>query len=134
MATLLAHITVNPGSEPEFERIARGLYEASHRLEPELEYYEYWRGEAERTYYALLAFADHRAWIAHQASDHHESASPALGPHIASIRLEFVDPVGGASPLPPTEFQPAPDNADELTATYTERFRAQVAQWWTELR
>ncbi len=134
MTTLLAHITVRPGSEAAFERVARDLYQASHQLEPELRYYEYWRGEAERSYYALLAFADHRAWIHHQTSDHHETASPELGPLIESIRLEFVDPVGGASPLPPTEFQPAPDDADPLTETYTERFRAQVVQWWGALR
>lgn len=134
MTTLLAHITVRPGSEAAFERVARDLYEASHRLESELRYYEYWRGEAERSYYALLAFADHRAWIEHQTSDHHESASPELGPLIESIRLEFVDPVGGASPLPPTEYQPPPDDADQLTAAYSERFRATVATWWGALR
>lgn len=134
MTTLLAQITVRPGSEAAFERVARELYLASHRSEPELRYYEYWRGETERSYYALLAFADHRAWIAHQVSDHHESASPELGPLIESIRLEFVDPVAGASPLPPTEFQPAPSDADELTVNYTERFKANVVQWWAEQR
>lgn len=130
MATILAHITVRPGTEARFEAIARDLYAASHDSEPGLRYYEYWRGQAERTYYTLLAFDDHRAFIDHQTSDHHETASPRLGPVIESIRLEWVDPVGGASPLPPTEHQEAPDGADELTAAYTDRYAAAVADWW----
>jgi quinol monooxygenase YgiN len=134
MATILAHITVRPGKEAEFEAIARDLYSASHGSEPGLRYYEYWRGADERTYYTLLAFDDHRTWITHQTSDHHEQASPRVGQVIEALRLEFVDPVQGASPLPPTEHQPAPPDADELTAAYTERFAAQVADWWAALR
>jgi quinol monooxygenase YgiN len=134
MATILAHITVRPGSEGRFETIARELYSDSHRLEPRLRRYEYWRGQSERSYYALLAFDDHRAFIEHQVSDHHESASPRLGPIIESIRLEYVDPVAGASDLPPTEHQPAPPDADELTVAYTERFAATVAGWWHDPR
>ena len=130
MATILAHITVRGGREAEFEAIARELYEASHATEPGLRYYEYWRGQDERLYYALLAFDDHRAFITHQASDHHESASPRLGPVIEAIRLEWVDPVPGASPLPATEHQDAPDGADPLTADYTERYAARIASWW----
>ncbi|MGI9596095.1 MAG: putative quinol monooxygenase [Acidimicrobiales bacterium] len=130
MATLLAHITVRPGTEARFEAIARELYAASHGSEPGLRYYEYWRGQAERSYYTLLAFDDHRAWIDHQVSDHHESSSPDLRPIIESIRLEFVDPVVGASPLPPTERQEPRADADELTVAYTERFAATVADWW----
>lgn len=134
MATLLAHITVRPGREAAFEAIARELYAGSHGNEPGLRYYEYWRGAEERTYYTLLAFDDHRAWIEHQVSDHHEAASPQLQPIIEAIKLEFVDPVAGASPLPSTEFQDAPLDADELTATYTERFAAVIADWWSPLR
>ncbi len=134
MATILAHITIRSGQEAEFEAIARQLYDGSHASETGLRYYEYWRGAAERTYYALLAFDDHQAFIKHQTSDHHESASPALGAVIESIRLEFVDPLAGASPLPATNHQPAPDGADALTADYTKRYAAVVADWWAPLR
>ena len=130
MATILAHITIRPGKEEDFESIARELYAASHGNEPGLRYYEYWRGQAERSYYTLLAFDDHRAFIEHQTSDHHESASPRLGKLIEAINLEFVDPVTGASPLPQTEHQSAPDDADALTRTYTDRYAAQIAEWW----
>ena len=134
MATLLAHITVRPGAEREFEDIARTLYERTHLLEPAVLRYEYWRGAAPRTYYTLLAFADHRAFITHQTSDHHETASPALGQVIEQLRLEWLDPIAGAGPLPPTDMQPAPEGATDLVLTYTDRFAAAVAQWWLALR
>jgi len=134
MATLLAHITVRPGAEADFESIARTLYERTHATESGVRHYEYWRGSEPRTYYTLLAFDDHRAFVAHQASDHHEAASPQLGPVIERIRLEWVDPIDGASPLEPTEMQPAPVDADDLTADYTERYAARIADWWSPQR
>lgn len=134
MATILAHITIRGGKEAEFEAIARDLYRVSHGTEQGLRYYEYWRGQEERTYYALLAFDDHRAFIEHQASDHHEAAAPRLGPVIEAIRLEYVDPLAGASPLPPTEHQEAPPDADALRLDYTARYAAVVASWWQPLR
>ena len=134
MATLLAHITVRPGAEAEFEAIARSLYERTHATESGVLRYEYWRGSEPGSYYTLLAFDDHRAFVAHQTSDHHEAASPQLGSVIERIRLEWVDPIDGASPLGPTEMQPAPEGADELTAAYTERYAALVADWWAPVR
>jgi quinol monooxygenase YgiN len=134
MATLLAHITVREGCEREFEEIARTLFTATHAHEHGVIHYEYWRGAAPRTYYTLLAFDDHRAFIRHQTSDHHESASPALGRLIEGLRLEWVDPIAGASPLPATEMQPCPDGADALTQAYTDRFAAQIAEWWSDQR
>ncbi len=134
MATLLAHITVKPGREAQFESIARTLYERTHALESGVVRYEYWRGATPRTYYTLLSFSDHRAFIAHQTSDHHEEASPRIGDCVADLRLEWVDPVGGAADLVRTEMQAAADDADELTQRYSERFAADVADWWLGLR
>ena len=134
MATLLAHITVAAGSEARFEGIARDLFVRTHADEPDVLRYEYWRGGDERTYYTLLSFPDHRAFIAHQTSDHHEVASPEIGKVVESIRLEWVDPIAGACELPPTDAQTAPDGADDLTAKYSETFAAQVADWWLALR
>ena len=134
MATLLAHITVRPGAEREFEDIARTLYERTHAVEDGVRHYEYWRGAAPRTYYTLLAFDDHRTFVTHQTSDHHEVASPVIGQLVERIRLEWVDPIDGASALPATEMQPAVDGADDLVALYTDRFAAAVAEWWLALR
>ena len=134
MATLLAHITVKPGSEERFEGIARDLYARTHEMEADVVRYEYWRGADPRTYYTLLSFPDHRAFIGHQTSDHHEEASPAIGETVESLRLEWVDPIADASPLVATEAQNAPDGASELVATYTDRFAAEVAEWWLSQR
>ncbi len=134
MATLLAHITVRAGTEPRFEEIARTLYERTHADETGVMRYEYWRGSKPRTYYTLLAFDDHRTFVAHQTSDHHESASPAIAEIVENIRLEWVDPIDEASPLPPTVTQTAPDGADELTAEYADRYAAEIADWWLALR
>ncbi len=134
MATLLAHITVRSGSEARFEEIARELNSRTHADEPDVLRYEYWRGASERTYYSLLSFPDHRGFIVHQTSDHHEVASPLIGAVVESIRLEWVDPITDAGVLPPTDAQDAPEGADALTVTYTERFTADVADWWLALR
>lgn len=134
MATILAHITVRRGGEERFESIARELYGRTHADESGVRHYEYWRGSEPRTYYTLLSFDDHRTFVAHQTSPHHESASPRLGDVIESLRLEWVDPIAGASALPPTEAQDPPADADDLTTVYTERFAAQIASWWGDLR
>ncbi len=134
MATILAHITVRAGAEAEFEAISRELYELSHTTEAGLLRYEYWRGSEPSTYYTLLAFTDFAAFIAHQTSEHHEAASPQLGSVLAGLRLEWVDPMQGASPLPSTEAQDLSGSTDELTRAYAKRFAAQVAPWWAEHR
>ena len=134
MATILAHITVKAGAEAQFEAIAAEMYRSTHEHETGVQRYEYWRGNAERTYYALLSFDDHRTFIAHQTSAHHKAASPALGAVIETMRLEWVDPVRDAAALPPTRHQVPPADADELTRAYTERFAALEADWWAARR
>lgn len=134
MATILAHLKVREGAERAFEDISRDLYQASHAGEDGLLRYEYWRGSEPRTYYTLLSFVDFAAFIAHQTSDHHEAASPRLGAVLEGIRLEWVDPIDGASPLPATNAQDLSQAADALTRLYAERFAARVAPWWADLR
>jgi quinol monooxygenase YgiN len=134
MATILAHIRVKPGTEATFEGIARRLHRATHETETGVLRYEYWRGAEPRSYYALLSFDDFRTFIVHQTSDHHEAASPAIGEVVEALRLEWVDPVRGASDLPRTESQEVPADADELTRAYSNRFAAEIADWWAALR
>jgi quinol monooxygenase YgiN len=134
MATILAHITVKEGNEARFEAIARQLHQSTHAHETGVRAYGYWRGQAPRTYYTLLAFDDFRSFLRHQTSEHHEGASPDLGQVMEGIRLEWVDPIQGASTLPPTQTQDIPDDADELTRRYARRFAAQIADWWSTLR
>lgn len=134
MATILAHIAVHEGREREFEDVARALHRDTHAREAGVRHYEYWRGAEPGRYYCLLAFDDFHAFLAHQTSAHHEAASPALGALIREMRLEWVDPVAGASRLPPTQMQPLPAGADALTARYHRAFAARVQHWWEALR
>ena len=133
MATILAHIQVHAGREADFEAIARELHRGT-ATEPGKRHYEYWRGAERGLYYCLLAFDDFHAFITHQTSDHHEAASPKLGELIEKMRLEWVDPVQGASDLPPTAMQPLRDGADDLTARYHRLFEATLQEWWLPLR
>ena len=134
MATILAHITVRAGGEPRFEEIAAVLHQATHANEQGVRAYGYWRGAEPRRYYTLLSFDDFLAFMAHQTSEHHETASAALGPVIEAITLEWVDPIQAASTLAPTNAQAVSDDADELTKKYAIRFAAQIADWWLPLR
>ena len=134
MATYLAHIQIKRGREADFERIVATLFRESHFREPGVRRYEYWRGATEGAYYGLGAFDDVRAFIDHQTSDHHEDPGPDLREVIDTIRVEWVDPVGSASPLPPTDPQPLPDGASALAARYRDRFAVDVPAWWRLLR
>lgn len=134
MATILAHIRVKTGSEQAFERTVRELFERSHGTEPTLRRYEYWRAQEPGQYYCLLAFDDYCAFLNHQSSPHHESTTPELMGQIASLRLEWLDPVQGASPLPPTASQALPHDAAELVRRYAGMFPVDMAAWWKALR
>ncbi len=133
MATILAHINIHPDREAEWETLVRELY-ASTQTESGKLHYQYWRGNEPGLYYCLLAFEDFNSFIAHQTSDHHESASPIMQDMIADMKLEWVDPVTGASDLPATNSQALPENANELTTQYHSLFAADVADWWQPLR
>lgn len=133
MATILAHIQIAKEKEREFESVIRTLH-AETAKESGKRHYEYWRGAKPGLYYCLLAFDDFHAFLTHQTSDHHEGASPKLGELIADIELEWVDPVQGASDLPPTDMQAVPENADKLTERYHQMYAATIQEWWLKLR
>jgi quinol monooxygenase YgiN len=134
MATILAHLQITAGREREFEAVAAELYRATHRNETRVRRYEYWRGELPGTYYTLLSFVDEEGFLEHQTSDHHEEASPKLGGLVASLRLEWIDPLQSASPLSPTNRQPLRSDASALWTTYHARFAAKVQNWWFPMR
>lgn len=134
MATLLAHIAVQPGHEARFEAAARRLHAATHTSETAVRRYEYWRAQEPGRYYALLAFDDYRGFLAHQSSPHHEAELAELGAVIADIRLEWLDPVSGASPLPATLHQSPAADAGEVARRYAETMPAVIAGWWAALR
>ena len=133
MASLIAQVTVHEGTEERFEEVIGELQRSTHSAEPNVIHYEWFRGQQPGSYYTYLSYPDHRTFIEHQVSDHHEGAAAQFRDLIATIRLEWVDPIG-ASTLAPTETQPAPAGADELTRKYADRFAATVADWWLPLR
>ncbi len=132
MATALVHIRVRPGMEARFERLAAELYRATHDQESAVRRYEYFRGAEPATYYCLMSFDDYHGFLAHQASDHHEAASPDLREVTESIRLEWLDPIRAASPLPPTVAQPLPDGASPAAERHHERFSDVGQLWWQD--
>jgi quinol monooxygenase YgiN len=134
MATILAHIRVKPGEERRFEAVARELHRATHERETAVLRYEYWRGAEEGTYYGLLSFTDNDGFLTHQTSDHHEAASPVIAGLVESVRLEWVDPVADASPLPSTRPTEVPPDAGELWRRYARWFAIEEAGWWLPLR
>ena len=134
MATVLCHIRVHPGKEAEFEAIGAELHRSSHALDAGLTRYEYWRGADPGTYYVLQSYEDYLGFLRHQTSDHHEVSVPGFQDTIADLRLEWVDPVQGLSPLTPTDAQPLPAGASELQASAYERFPCTAQPWWLPLR
>lgn len=130
MATFLAHINIHPGREAEFEDVAAKLWAATHEHETAVRRYEYWRGAAPSTYYTLGSFDDYAGFIAHQASDHHTEGGVRLRDLIASMRLEWIDPLPRASGLAATEMTPMPDGTEGLAASYYQRMPAEVQEWW----
>ncbi|MFP8873989.1 MAG: antibiotic biosynthesis monooxygenase family protein [Myxococcota bacterium] len=134
MATLLAHIRVHPGREAEFEDVAREMHARTHADEPGCRRYEYWRGKTPYQYYCLLAFDDYHAFLRHQASEHHEAAAPRFGELIAEIRLEWLDPVYGASGLAQTDPQALPEGAAEAIQRAARWFGVETQPWWRDLR
>jgi quinol monooxygenase YgiN len=134
VATALARIRVRPGMEARFERLAATLYEATHDTETAVRRYEYFRGAEPGTYYCLLSFDDYHGFIAHQASEHHEDASPQLRELTESIGLEWLEPLQRASGLAPTEVQPLPADASSAAMRHHERYAGIGEEWWRDLR
>jgi len=133
MATLLAHIRIKPGKEEAWEAIMQNMVLETFKTEEGVIRYEYWKGEAERTYYCLLSFKDKWAFYAHQMSDHHEGHD--FADVLEDIRLEYVGPVNGAGGgLPPTLDPPLAPDASEAMRTAQERFPLAIPGWWSDRR
>jgi quinol monooxygenase YgiN len=134
MSTMIAHIVINEGKEAEFEAVTRGLFTASHRDEPRLLAYGFWRAAEPRHYYGILAFEDYVAFMEHQISPHHENPAATLRDCIQSINVEFCDPVQGSSKMRPSNPQELPADAPQIMREYAKRFPVNVPDWWKRLR
>lgn len=132
MATLLCHIEINPGKEQEFEAVMKEMYRRTHAEEPNCVRYEYFRGAKTNMYYSLLSFTDRFAFLQHQASDYHEGYDFAA--MIKSLEMEWLDPVGDASPLIPTESGALPEKVDDIIKTAAETYVIDIQEWWQQYR
>ena len=132
MATLLCHIKINAGKEQEFEAVMKDMYRRTHAQEPGCIRYEYFRAAEENKYYCLLSFSDRYSFLQHQVSDYHES--PDFASMIASLDMEWIDPVMGASPLEPTESDALPEDVDDPIKAAAEIYVVAVQSWWQRLR
>jgi len=132
MATLLCHITINPGKEQEFEAVIKEMYRRTHAEEPGCVRYEYYRAAQAGKYYCLLSFADRLAFLEHQVSEYHEGFDFAA--MIASLDMEWVDPVGQGSPLRPTEVDTLPRVVDDAIRAAAKRYPVHVQDWWQAYR
>jgi quinol monooxygenase YgiN len=138
MVVVLAHISVVPGRESEFEAAAGQLAVATLQRERGIRRYEYIRLFAPSTYLATLAFDNYDAFIEHQASQHHFVIAGGMRDFIASIRIEHVDPVPGCSPLASSPPHTVGDEIEPVDAAvlgarsehYRERYPLDAASWW----
>lgn len=129
MATLLAHIRIQPGKEAKWEAIMADMVKQTFATEEGVVRYEYWKGQEELTYYCLLSFKDKWAFYHHQMSDHHEGHD--FADVLADIKLEYVDPVQGAGGgLARTEDPALPTDASDAMRTAQERFPLSIPGWW----
>jgi quinol monooxygenase YgiN len=134
VATFLAHIKVHEGKEKRFEELAKDLFSATHENEEDVVRYEYWRGSESQTYYTSASFKDYLGFLKHQASSHHEEVASELREITVEIKIEWIDPILGASELVETNHQTPPSELGELATSYSERMPANAQPWWLELR
>jgi len=134
LATFLAHIKVHEGKEKRFEEIAKDLFSATHENEDDVVRYEYWRGSENQTYYTSASFKDYLGFLKHQVSSHHEELASELREITTEIKIEWIDPIQGASQLVETNHQAPTSELGELATSYSERLPANAQPWWLELR
>lgn len=128
MTSILAHIEIKPGTEEKFESIMKDMVARTFDEESGVLRYEYFKGQRENFYYCLLCFEDKWAFYRHQNSDHHEGHDFAAV--LQSIKLEYLDPVEEASPLPHTLDPPLTNDMDEGMKKAQGLYPTDIADWW----
>ena len=133
MSTLLAKAKLKPEFEDFFEDIARKVFRSTHDNESAVVRYEYYRGTDERTYYVLLSFENFDGFMTHQVADYHHNVD--FMDCFEELRLEWLDPINGASPLVESETEGAVDPSnDDLWNNYVKNHSETTPKWWLSLR
>jgi quinol monooxygenase YgiN len=130
MSTLLAKAKLKEGYEDFFEEIAQTVFKSTHENESGVVRYEYFRGTDERTYYVLLSFNDFDSFMRHQVADYHHNVD--FMDCFEDFRLEWLDPISGASPLAPSQTTGNIDeDRGELWNEYVNKHSEEAPTWWT---
>jgi len=133
MSTLLAHVKVKAGFEDHWESIAKRVFAATHKTETGCNRYEYWRGSDERTYYVLLSFDSFNDFMTHQVADYHHNTD--FGDCFEAFKLEWVDPISGASPLRESTTSGSTDSSkDDVWNQYVANHSSETPEWWLQQR
>ena len=132
MTTLLARIRIKPDCEAQWETIMQSMVRQTLASEAGVLRYEYWKGQEPSLWYSLLAFRDKHAFFVHQDSEYHRSAP--FRDVIEDVRLEFLDPVEGASDLPRTQNPPLAADAAPGVREWEKLTPVQIADWWASQR
>ena len=133
MSTLLAKAKLKSEFEDFFEDIARKVFRSTHDNESAVVRYEYYRGTDERTYYVLLSFENFGGFMTHQVADYHHNVD--FMDCFEEFRLEWLDPVNGASPLVESETEGTVDPShDDLWNNYVRNHSETTPKWWLSLR
>ena len=130
MATLMVRLQVRPGMETRFEAMITELVDQTLAHETGVIRYEYWKGQAPRTWYAFLSFTSKIAFFTHQDADYHRNQP--YDDCVESMQLEWLDPVNGASPLPRTVNPPLPAGTPPNLVEWEQRSPIQLADWWRD--
>jgi quinol monooxygenase YgiN len=95
MLGIVAKLTIKPGTEKEFEAIAKELVAKVRANEPGCHLYALHRGETPNTYVFMERYADQAAVDAHRATEHFKTLGRKMGEYMEGraevMRLAEVD-------------------------------------------
>ena len=133
MSTLIAQVKIKTGFEDHWESIAKRVFTATHEHESGCIRYEYWRGTDERTYYVLLSFNSFEDFMTHQVAEYHHNTD--FRDCFEDFKLEWVDPISGASPLKESSTSGVRDDQKgEVWNQYVENHSNETPDWWSVQR
>jgi hypothetical protein len=129
MATLLCQLTIRAECVEEFENSQRMMFAETNK-EKYVRLYQSFRSMNEREYFVIMTFDNYASFIDHEISPRHEEQNAM--PMIETIQFHWLDPLEGASDLPPTAYQEIPDPTP-LQKKYIDMFQIHRAAWWPKL-
>ena len=129
MTSILAHIEIQEGKEEKWEAIMHDMVSRTFEEETGVLRYEYFKGQKPNFYYCFLSFKDKWTFYRHQNSDHHEGYD--FAEVLKNIKLEYLDPVEDACPLPGTEDPPLTNDMGEDMRRAQKQYPSAIADWWT---